>query len=80
MAMKEFQKLLFSRIVPALREIGLWGRPVQRAFEDMGVLGFADVDLDVLSEADEKLARELDAERARADRGIAEVVARAQED
>jgi hypothetical protein len=80
MAMKEFQKLLFSRIVPSLREIGLWGRKVQRAFEDMGVLGFADVDLDSLSDADERFARELDAERARANRGIAEVVAKAGED
>jgi hypothetical protein len=59
-----FQKLLFSRIVPALREIGLWGTRVRRAFGDMDVLGFADIDLEALSALDEQKALELDAQRA----------------
>ena len=32
------ERCLFTRIVPALRDIGLWGARVQRAFADMGVM------------------------------------------
>ncbi|HUH05873.1 MAG TPA: ferritin-like domain-containing protein [Kofleriaceae bacterium] len=74
LAMKEFQKMLFSRIVPALKEIGLWGTRVQRAFEDMGVIAFANLDLNALSDSDERKALELDAAKARADEGIAATV------
>ena len=58
--MQRFRSLLFSRIVPALRDIGLWGTRVQRAFKDMGVIGFANVDLDAMGAHDEQMALELE--------------------
>jgi hypothetical protein len=61
--MGEFRKMLFSRIVPTVKDLGLFGDKVQRAFEDMGVLGFQDVNPDDLSAADEEIARELDRSR-----------------
>ncbi|MFN2614897.1 MAG: ferritin-like domain-containing protein [Actinomycetota bacterium] len=61
--MGEFRKLLFSRIVPTIRDIGLWGPTVERAFEQMGVLQFKDSNYEELSRADEQIAEELDARR-----------------
>jgi hypothetical protein len=60
--MREFRSFLFMRIVPILREIGLWGPRVRGAFEDMGVLAFADADLDAEMENDEAAAAEFDAQ------------------
>jgi 1,2-phenylacetyl-CoA epoxidase catalytic subunit len=60
---QEFRKLLFSRIVPTVKDIGLWGPKVQKAYADMGVLGFQDLDPDALSAQDEQIARELDGSR-----------------
>jgi len=77
LAMKEFQKMLFSRIVPALKEIGLWGDRVQKAFADMGVIHFASLDLDALSESDEHKALELDAAKKAADERIDATIAAA---
>jgi hypothetical protein len=59
--MGEFRKMLFSRIVPTVKDLGLFGPRVRAAFEDMGVLGFQDLRPDDLADADEALARELDA-------------------
>jgi hypothetical protein len=59
--MTEFRKALFSRVVPTVKDIGLWGDKVQAAFEDMGVLGFQDLDVDELSETDERIAEETEA-------------------
>ncbi len=33
-----FRSLLFTRIVPCVRDIGLWGPKVRHAFADLGVL------------------------------------------
>jgi hypothetical protein len=60
-----FRSLLFTRIVPTLRDIGLFGPAVKRAFAEMGVLGYADVDLDAVSAADERAAGEIDEARRR---------------
>ncbi len=60
---QEFRKMLFSRIVPTVKDIGLWGKKVQRAYGDMGVLQFQDMDPDSLSAQDEELARKLDTGR-----------------
>jgi hypothetical protein len=62
-ALQTFRGFLFMRIVPVLKDIGLWGPRVTRAFEDMGVLGFADTDLDAEMANDEESAQALDAER-----------------
>ena len=56
----EFRKALFSRVVPCVKDIGLWGPKVQKAYEEMGVLGFQDMDLDDLSANDERVAEEME--------------------
>ncbi|MGH2723365.1 MAG: ferritin-like domain-containing protein [Actinomycetota bacterium] len=61
--MQEFRKMLFSRIVPTVKDIGLWGKKIQAAYADMGVLQFQDMDPDDLSAQDEALARKLDTSR-----------------
>ncbi len=58
-----FRTLLFSRIVPCVRDIGLWGPKVQHAYADLGVIEAADSDLEVLMRADEELAEKIDNEK-----------------
>jgi P-aminobenzoate N-oxygenase AurF len=62
--MRNFRSFLFLRIVPTLKEIGLWGPRVRNAFEDMGVLAFAEADLDAEMANDEAAAEEFDAQMA----------------
>jgi len=54
------RKRLFSRIVPNVKTIGLWGPMIQAAFLDMGVLDFQEIDTDALMAEDEEIAQELD--------------------
>jgi hypothetical protein len=61
---KTYQSLLFSRIVPCVRDIGLWGPKVQKAYADMGVLDAAKADLSELMRRDEEIAEEYDRELA----------------
>ena len=68
-----FRQLLFSRIVPCVKDIGLWGPKVQAAYVDLGVIAAADSDLDALMSADEDIADRLEHEHA------AEFAARKQE-
>jgi hypothetical protein len=65
--MQEFRALLFTRIVPCVKDIGLWGERVRRAYADMGVLGMAGIDLDAVMRADEDIAARLDRRRFRAE-------------
>ncbi|MYS24558.1 P-aminobenzoate N-oxygenase AurF [Streptomyces sp. DvalAA-14] len=58
-----FRKLLFSRIVPCVKDIGLWGPRLQQAYVDMGVFELGDSNLDLLMAQDEEVAERLDAER-----------------
>ncbi|MGH9027957.1 MAG: ferritin-like domain-containing protein, partial [Acidimicrobiia bacterium] len=58
---QQFRGFLFARIVPTLRDIGLWGPKIQAAFNDMGVIGFADTDLDAAMKEDEEIAEQFDA-------------------
>ena len=60
---KLFQSLLFSRIAPCVKDIGLFGDKVQKAFADMGVLDMAGVDLAALMKQDEDLADLIDMEK-----------------
>jgi hypothetical protein len=62
-ALRRFRGFLFMRIVPVLKDIGLWGPRVTKAFDDMGVLGFAQADLDAEMANDEQAAEAIDAER-----------------
>ena len=61
--MMQFRRRLFSRIVPTVRDIGLWGPRVRRAYEDMGVLEFAEVDSASILENDNRVAEEFDAKQ-----------------
>ncbi|HET6636781.1 MAG TPA: diiron oxygenase [Streptomyces sp.] len=68
-AKREFRRLVFMRIVPGLKEIGMFGPRVQQALQKMGVLGFQNVDEEALRALDDKAAvdaltrRELDERR-----------------
>lgn len=57
---KHFRSMLFARIVPIVRDIGLWSDKIQNAYTEMGVIGFADTDYDALSENDNRRAEEFD--------------------
>jgi hypothetical protein len=59
-----FRQLLFSRIVPCVKDIGLWGPKVQRAYVDLGVIDAADSDLDALMRDDEEIADRMEHEHA----------------
>ena len=59
-----FRKLLFTRIVPCVKDIGLWGPKVQQAYVNLGVLDAADSDLDALMLDDEQVADRLEQEHA----------------
>jgi len=61
--MKMFQSQLFNRIVPCVKDIGLWGDRVQKAYADMGVLDMAGNDLDALMRNDEDIAESLDRDK-----------------
>jgi hypothetical protein len=56
--------MLFSRIVPTVKDLGLFGDKVQRAFVDMGVIDYADTNPDDLSAADEEVAEEMERRQA----------------
>jgi hypothetical protein len=58
-----YQSFLFSRIVPCVKDIGLWSERVQDAYDRMGVLDMSRQDLDALMRRDEEAADSLDAER-----------------
>jgi hypothetical protein len=75
-ALQLFRNRLFTRIVPCIKDIGLWGDKVRRAYADMGVLDFAAANLDGLMADDERTADDLDAERTLArQREVAETIA-----
>jgi hypothetical protein len=73
--MMEYTKRLFTRIVPTIRDIGLWGERIQKAFADMGIIELAEVDVEALSASDEDVAAEYDKLRAARDGYAAGVVA-----
>lgn len=68
-----FRNSLFSRIVPIVRDIGLWGETVRDGYEKMGVIAFAETDVDALQAEDDRIAQTYDRRRAE----IARVIARA---
>jgi hypothetical protein len=61
--MRQFRTRLFTRIVPTVKDIGLWGDRVRKAYADMGVMDFADTDAEALLEKDNRVAEEFDARR-----------------
>jgi hypothetical protein len=59
--MRVYRSSLFTRIVPTIRDIGLWGPRVRKAYADMGILGFADGNVEGMGLKDEEVARQLEA-------------------
>ncbi len=68
-SMNMFRTRLFTRIVPTVKDIGLWGPRVRKAYADMGVLGYAEIDAAALLENDNRVAEEFDAKQR-----VAEVI------
>jgi hypothetical protein len=62
--MRAYRSLLFTRIVPIVKDIGLWGDKIQKAYADMGVLDYAAVDIDAIMRQDEDIADRIDEEKA----------------
>ena len=58
--MNSFRSRLFSRVVPTIRDIGLWGPRVQKAFAAMGVMDYAKVDVAEQLAKDGRIAEEFD--------------------
>ena len=58
-----FRTLLFSRIVPCVKDIGLWGPKIQRAYTDLGVIDAAEANLDDLMRNDEEIAEQVDEQK-----------------
>ena len=58
--MQSFRGRLFSRVVPTVKDIGLWGPRVQKAFADMGVMDYAKIDVAEVLANDGKVAEEFD--------------------
>jgi hypothetical protein len=72
--MEKFRNSLFTRIVPIVKDIGLWGDYIRNGYEEMGVIEYAKTDVQALQDEDENIARQFDARRKEIDR----VIARAQ--
>jgi hypothetical protein len=68
--MRDYRSRLFTRIVPTLKDIGLWGPRLRKALTDLDVMKLADVDLDALGRHDDDVAVEFDRLRAARD-GVA---------
>ncbi|HEY5072342.1 MAG TPA: ferritin-like domain-containing protein [Caulobacteraceae bacterium] len=61
--MQNFRSALFTRIVPIVKDIGLWGETIRNGYTEMGIIGLADVDVQALQDSDEDIARQFDARR-----------------
>src|SRR3989454_2663424 len=59
--MRQFRSLLFSRVVTTIKDIGLWGPKIRRAYSNMGIIRFADLHTEQLAREDERVAEEFDA-------------------
>jgi len=69
--MQLFRSRLFTRIVPTVKDIGLWGPKVQEAFAAMGAIEFAKIDAAALLDNDARVAEEFDAKMRLKDAGVA---------
>jgi hypothetical protein len=65
--MLQFRKMLFSRIVPIVKDIGLLGPQSSAVFQQLGVMEYESFNPDELSAADEQIAEEMDRRRAEID-------------
>jgi hypothetical protein len=58
--MQAFRSRLFTRIVPILKDIGLWGPRVQKALTDMNVMEYAKIDATTILANDLQVADDFD--------------------
>ncbi|MEM8935758.1 MAG: ferritin-like domain-containing protein [Pseudomonadota bacterium] len=58
--MVQFRSALFQRIVPIVRDIGLWSDKIQKTFEDLGVMAYAKTNYADLADSDDARAGEFD--------------------
>jgi hypothetical protein len=58
--MNSFRGRLFSRVVPTVKDIGLWGERVQKAFAEMGAMDYAKIDVVEQLANDGKVADDFD--------------------
>lgn len=68
--MERFRSSLFSRIVPIVKDVGLWGKTVRDGYEKMGVMEYANSDVQALQEEDNNIALLHDRRRAEVQRVI----------
>jgi hypothetical protein len=61
--MQAFRTRLFTRVVPILKDIGLWGEKVQKALTDMNVMEYAKIDATAILANDLKVADDFDKKR-----------------
>ena len=54
--MRNYRTDLFTRIVPMMKDIGLWGPKIRKAYEQMGIIGYCDTDVEQLSANDQEVA------------------------
>ncbi|MGI8335644.1 ferritin-like domain-containing protein [Actinomadura scrupuli] len=59
-ALRVFRYRLFSRIVPALKSINLFGPRMREGLGQLGLLRFAKMDGDAITAADESIAQEIE--------------------
>jgi hypothetical protein len=55
-----FRKRLFSRIVPTVRDIGLWSERVRRAYTELGGIQYEHADAQAMLDEDARIAAEFD--------------------
>lgn len=65
-----FRKMLFSRIVPIIKDIGLLGPKTRAVFQQLGVMEYESLSPDELSLADEQIAEEMDRRKREIDAAI----------
>jgi hypothetical protein len=58
--MNSFRGRLFSRVVPTIKDIGLWGPRVRKAFAEMGVMDYAEINVVEQLANDGKVAEDFD--------------------
>lgn len=57
-----YRALMFQRLVPTVRAIGLFSPRIREAFDELGVLDYADLDLPTFLATERRAAREIEAE------------------
>jgi len=50
--------------VPIVKDVGLWGKTIRDGYETMGIIGFANTDVQALQDSDDTIAKEFDARKA----------------